>query len=299
MNYVLHLSIYLGIYCIAALSLNIIVGYCGLLTMAHAAYFAIGSYVYAIATTHFLWTPLQAASMAVGVSVVLSVVVSLAPRRFKRDSFVLISLAVQVIVFSVIANWFEPTTPPGTLRNLTNGPFGIGGVPRPSIFGISLEPLTRFAALSVGAAMVFAVVLHFLLNSPWGRLLKASRDDELVARGLGKDVDLARIQAFAFACGLVAFAGALYASYVGYIDPSTASLDHSVLMLSIVVLGGTGNIRGPLAGAAVLILLPEALRTAHIDDAVAASVRLLIFGILLVVMMHLRPQGLLGEYRVR
>jgi len=125
------------------------------------------------------------------------------------------------------------------------------------------------------------------------------RDDELALRGLGKNVRLAKIQAFAIASGLVAIAGALYASYVGYIDPSTAGLDKSILMLAMVIVGGAGNFRGPIIGAVVLLLIPEILRFVDIPDAVAANVRLLLYGLMLVVLMHFRPQGLAGEYRMR
>ena len=96
---------------------------------------------------------------------------------------------------------------------------------------------------------------------------------------------------------MVGVAGGMYASYVSYIDPTSFTLDESILMLSMVIVGGTGNVRGPLVGAAVLILLPEALRFLQFPDAVAANVRLLAYGLLLILMMHLRPQGLAGTYR--
>jgi len=97
---------------------------------------------------------------------------------------------------------------------------------------------------------------------------------------------------------MVAIAGAIYAAYVSYIDPSAANLNHSILMLCMVIVGGVGNFWGPLVGAAVLVAIPEVLRFMFIPDAYAANIRLLLYGLLLVVMMHFRPQGLAGNYPI-
>lgn len=153
------------------------------------------------------------------------------------------------------------------------------------------------AALSLFLAATVLTVVSFILNSPWGRMLKAIRDDELAAQSLGKDPRKALIIACALSCTTIAVAGAIYASYVGYIDPSSASLDQSVLLLSMVVIGGSGNFRGPILGAIVMLAVPELLRYAHFPDGVASNIRLLILGALLVILMHARPQGLAGEYR--
>jgi len=141
------------------------------------------------------------------------------------------------------------------------------------------------------------MVLALLKWSPFGRALQAMRDDELAARSIGVPVDWLKLQAFALASAMVGISGGLYAAYVTYIDPTSFSLNESILMLSMVIVGGTGNVRGPLIGAAVLILLPEVLRFLELPDTVAANVRLLAYGLLLVLMMHLRPQGLAGTYR--
>jgi len=145
-------------------------------------------------------------------------------------------------------------------------------------------------------ALGLGLVMALFMWSPFGRALQAMRDDELAARSLGIPVDWLKLQAFALASALVGVAGGLYACYVSYIDPTSFSLNESILMLSMVIIGGTGNVRGPLVGAAVLILLPEALRFMSLPDAIAANVRLLAYGLLLIIMMHLRPQGLAGKY---
>ena len=298
MNYLLHLVIYFNIYVIVALSLNLVVGYCGLLTLAHSGYFAIGAYTYALATLKLGLGFIPAATLAIAVAAVLSLAVSLPAWRFKGDFFVMISLAVQTFVFSLLHNWFSPDAQPGTWANLTNGPYGLSGISKPAIGSIKFATVGSIAALSTMLALLAGLLIWFFVGSPWGRLLKAMRDDELAARGLGKNTRLAKVQAMAIACGLAALAGAIYSSYVSYIDPSSASLDESILMLCMVLVGGVGNFRGPLVGAFVLLAIPELLRFAHFPDAVAANIRLLAYGGLLVVMAHFRPKGLAGEYRL-
>ena len=299
MNYLLHLVIYFNIYVIVAMSLNMIVGYTGLLSLAHAGYFAIGSYAYALATVQLGWGFPLSLTFAVGIAALLSLALSLPALRFRGDFFVMSSLAVQTLLFTLFNNWSSAGAKPGTFANLTNGQFGIAGIPKPSLLHFEVNTLPGIAVLSAVLAMLSGLLCWRLLSSPWGRLLKSMRDDELAVRSLGKNVRLAKIQIFAIACGMAAIAGAVYASYVGYINPTAASLNESILMFSMVIVGGVSNLRGPLIGALILLTIPELLRFVQIPDAFAANVRLLLYGAALVVMMHVRPQGVAGEYRIQ
>lgn len=287
MNYILHLLVYFEIYAIVALSLNLLIGYGGLLQVAHAAYFGIGAYASALAVTKFGVGFLPSLLISATVSGVLSFLVSLPAWRFRGDYFVMMSLAVQVAVYATIYNW----------TGLTNGPFGLTEIPRPNVFGSVFATASDVFALYGVIAALFAGLLTVLTMSPWGRSLQAMRDDELAARSLGIETRTLKVQAFLIAAAMVGVAGGMFAAYLRYIDPTSFSLDSSILMLSMVIVGGTGNIRGPLIGAAVLVGLPELLRLVAIPDAVAANVRLLAYGLLLVLMMHWRPQGLAGKYR--
>lgn len=298
MNYLLHLLIFLSIYAIVAMSLNMIVGYCGFLSLAHSGYFAAGSYAYALATLELGWGFLPSLLLGIGMAAVLSLALSLPAWRFKGDTFVMVSLAVQSLLFSLYHNWSSPGAEPGTLANLTNGPFGLAGIPKPSLIYFKADSLPSIALLSLVIMALCWLLCWRLLASPWGRLLKAMRDDELALRSLGKNVRLAKIQVFAIACGMAAVAGALYASYVSYVDPSAASLDQSILMLCMVLVGGSANLKGPLVGALILLMIPELLRFAQIPDALAANVRLMLYGLALVLMTHFRPQGIAGAYRI-
>ncbi len=280
------------------MSLNIVVGYCGLMTASHASYFAIGSYTYALATLVLGWSFFPAIFLGVTLAAVLSLAISLPALRLKGDFFFMVSLAIQALIFNAIYNWSAPDAPLGSWKNLTNGSFGIPGVPKPDIFGIRLGTIGSIALTALFISGGCLLIGKILLGSPWGRVLQAMRDEELAARGLGKNVRCLKVGAFAIACGMVAVAGAIYASYASFVDPSIASLDQSILMLSMVIIGGMGNFRGPLVGAFVLLAIPEILRFANIPPTVGAELRLMAYGLLLVVMIHLRPQGLAGSYRI-
>ena len=298
MNYLWHLAILLATYGIVSLGLNLMAGDCGRLSLSQASFFGIGAYAYALLSLRtslgFVPAALTAASLAIG----LSLLISLPAARFRQDFFVILSLTVQALLYGTLYNWSSEGNHPGTWSNLTNGPFGLTGIPKPRL---SWFVITDMPSMAVFAAACLAIVALFcwrLTSSPWGRLLKAVRDDEDVVAGLGKNVRLAEVSAFAFGCGFAAFAGTVYAGYVSYIDPSVASLDNSILMLSMVIVGGTGNFVGPLVGACALVLIPEALRFLNLPVSVAANSRLMLYGALLVVMIHQRPQGLAGVYRL-
>ena len=128
-----HLMIYFGVYGILAISLNILVGACGLLTLAHAGYFALGAYTYAVATVAFGVDTISAIGLSVGMAAIFSLMISLPTWRLKGDYFVIASIAIQVLIYSAIYNWVESNAPLGTMDNMTNGPFGISSIP-PELF---------------------------------------------------------------------------------------------------------------------------------------------------------------------
>lgn len=298
MNYALHLCIYVFIFGIASMGLNVTVGYCGRLTMSQGAFFGIGAYAYSIAALRFGASYFLAIAISVVVGCLASLLVSFVASRMKGDHFMLVSLAMGVLAVSVFANWFKADTPFWSWDNLVNGPFGLSGIPGASAFGFRAKTVQSSFCF---AAIVFATAAlgtWLLLRSPWGRMLKAIRDDELAAQALGKNIGRAQIESFAVSCGLLALSGALYASYVGYVDPSSASLDQAILFLAMLLIGGSGTFWGALSGALLVVMLPELARLIHFSDTIAASLRALVFGLVLVVLMHVRPQGLIGEYKV-
>ena len=296
--YIAQLLVYFQIYLIVALSLNLVVGFAGMLSLAHAAFFAVGAYTYAILSTAWGVNYFAALPVAMLIGPMLSLTLSLPAWRLKGDFFVLASLATQAIVFAALYNWADASEPIGSAANLTNGPYGIPGIPKPQLFGVEFSEPMSFLLLTMLITGLAALVLRRLKASAWGRSLEAMREDELAARGIGKNTRFLKVQVLAIASAFAALAGTLFAAFVGFVDPTSGALEEGILMLSMVLIGGLGNFKGPAAGAAVLVLLPEALRFLDLPDAQAANLRLGIYGVMLVVMMHYRPQGLAGKYRL-
>jgi branched-chain amino acid transport system permease protein len=295
MNYILHILIYIDIYLILALSLNMLVGYSGLLTLAHSSFFALGAYSYALLNLIFGLSFFPCIILGILISLIFSLLISLSSWRLKGDFFVLASIAFQVIVFTLLNNWSDNSAKLGTLKNLTNGSHGIMNIPPPSVFGFTFNNQISMFLIATAIAIFCGFIIWKLKMSPWGRLLHIIREDELAARSIGKNTSMIKMQVIAFSCAFASVAGAIYAGYVGYIDPSSSSLNSSILLLSMVIVGGTGNLKGPIIGATFLILIPEILRYVDFPDTVAGNLRLLIYGLMLIMFMHFRPQGIAGS----
>ncbi|MFZ5926306.1 MAG: branched-chain amino acid ABC transporter permease [Acidobacteriota bacterium] len=286
MNYLWHILNIVGIYAILAASLNLVAGYTGLLSLCHAAFYGLGAYITTLlmvgAGLNFFW----ALGCAILLTAVSSLLISAPSLRLRGDYFVLATLGFQIIVFSILYNWV----------GLTRGPYGIAGIPAPRVFGFEVDSVPRFFVFTtlVGGATLGLVWL--IAESPFGRVLRAIRDDELAAAALGKNVTTLKTTAFVLAACLAAIPGGLFAAYMRYIDPTSFTLTESIFIVSMVVIGGAGSFAGPLAGAAVMVLVPEALRFLQIPDSVAANLRQVVYGLLLIVLMRMRSRGLMGEY---
>ena len=287
MTYGLTLLIYLAIFMLVTGSLDLLIGYGGILQIAHAAYFGIGAYTLALLTERFGFGFPAALASAGILAAFASLPLSVSSRRLRGDSFVFMSMAMQLTLYGIMVNW----------PNLTGGSLGIAAIPKPRISGSIFATEQSIVVIYALVAVVLLVILAWLKSSPFGRSLQAMRDDELAARSVGIAVDKLRIWVFLIASGFVGMAGGMYAAFASYIDPTGFSLDESILMLSAVIVGGTGNVRGPIVGAVTLIAIPELLRLARLPDASAGSLRLMAYGLLLVLMMRLRPQGIAGRYR--
>lgn len=287
MTYLVHVLNMISIYIILALSLNLLVGYTGVLSLSHGAFYGIGAYISSIMLVRFDMSYPLAMLLSIVGAVCISFLISLPSLWLRDDYFVLASLGFQIIVFSVLYNWVD----------VTQGPFGISGIPRPKMFVMVLDSAGLYLLFSVVVAAVCGVLLYLIGHSPFGRALKTIREDEIAAASLGKNVPRFKVIAFAIAAGFAAVAGTVFAGYLRYIDPTSFTLVESVFILSIVIIGGAGNIAGPLVGTVLMILLPEALRFTGIPDAIAPQLRQVIYGTLIILIMRYRPQGLLGEYR--
>jgi len=286
MDYVLHIGVLILLYATLAVSLDLVVGQCGMLSICHAAFFGVGAYVCALGSVSttvpslVLWV--GAMWMAAGVSVL----VYLPARRLRGDVLALCTFCVQVVVFSIFNNWGD----------LTRGPLGVPGIPMPDFMRDAQKPQLVLLLLSILVACVTLFVVHRLVKSPLGRIFRGIREDDVFALSLGKNPIRSRAAAFGVSAALAALAGTLYAHHVAYVDPTSFTVTESIFMLSMVILGGAGSLWGPVVGAATLVLLPEVLRFAGLPPVTAANVRQMVYGLAIVLFMLWRPQGLIGEY---
>lgn len=287
MSYGVHLVILFCVYAMTALGTNALLGYLGLLSLAQAGVFAVGGYSYALLMRDLSWSGWQAFGGAVLVGALVSPLLALPSCRFREEPYVLTTLAVGVFISSTLHNWIE----------LTEGPYGIANI-RPPTLGGALNGDLGMAILALVCMLATMLLCYQWFNSPWGRLLKAIRDDEAVVRGLGKPTVRIKAEAALVASVPVALAGAIYTAHVGYINPQAASLDAAIVLLAMLVIGGAGTVWGPLAGAAVYVMFPELLRLLHVPTDHIGNLRTGLMGLLLVAIVHWRPQGIAGEYRV-
>ena len=286
MEYILHIIIMLSIYVILVLSANLPVGMASLLTMCQAAFYGIGAYI----GTYFLMQfnlPFVVLALIVMVATGLfSLLVSFASVKLKDDYFILATLGFQMIVYTILYNWTD----------VTRGPYGIPGIPTIKLFGVlPLSGVWGYAALAVVLAVVVGLLFYAIKKSPYGRVLRAMRRDEQAVKALGRNTTLFKMETFFLSAAFSGLAGVIYASYVSYIDPTSFTLDESIFIISALFIGGIGNIKGPVLGALFVVLLPELLRFVGMPDAIAANMRQIIYGLALVIIMFVRPQGLLGE----
>lgn len=288
MPYVIHLLIMVSIYSILALSLNLVVGFTGLVFVAAAAFFGIGAYVTAIVMTSFGFNFFLACIVGAIFSALIAFAIGAVLSKFRGDYYTLASVGFNIIIYSVFLNW----------QTVTRGPLGIPGIPRPSIFGLSFSDNFSFLILASLLVILVFLACRFIEQSSFGRVLRAIREDEKAVSVFGYEVLYFKLATFVVAAAFSAFAGSLYASYITFIDPSTFFVNESIFILAVVILGGLASNRGAVLGAAVLVLLPEALRFVGFPPDIAAQMRQVVYGLLLVILMMYRPQGLMGEYKL-
>jgi len=287
MEYFLHVIYLLCIYIMLVLSANLTTGMANLLTMCQAAFYGIGAYIGTYFLLQYNFSFLLIALIVMAVTGLSSLIISYASVKLKGDYFVLATMGFQLIVYTIIYNWTE----------VTHGTYGIAGIPGFNLaFGlISLDGIYLNLAFVILVTVAITFFLHRLKASPYGRLLKAIRTDVITVESFGRNTAGVKIWAFALSSAIAGLAGALYASYVGYIDPTSFPLKESIFILCALFIGGIGNIEGPIYGAAFVILLPEVLRWVGLPDSMAAEIRQIIYGLALVLIMIFHPQGIKGK----
>lgn len=277
-KYAIRIGIVCLLYVMITLSLNLMTGFLGQMSFGHAAFFGIGAYTAAILLTTAK-LPSLAAFVAAGiVAGLFGLLLGLPVLKLKGYYFTIITMVFCEIIRIIELNWMS----------LTRGPLGIMSIPKPSFFGFKINTPSQFYFMMLVLLILTTIIVKNMMNSRVGHAVLAIRDDDLAAEAMGINVFKYKMIVFIISSLLVGIAGAFYATYTGYIDPSSFSGVQSNEMLVMVIFGGLGNIVGSFIGAISLSILPELLRD-------FMEYRMFIYGALLVALMMIKPQGLLGD----
>jgi len=293
-NYLIAMAVSAGIYALMALGVNVMWGFAGMVNLGLIGFFAVGAYATALLTKAGFAIPIGIAAAAISAAIV-GVVVSLVTVRLRGDYLAIVTLGFAETIRIVASNaiW------------LTNGTDGISGIPGPYRGALSPEAfnLLYLGVVAVMVAIVYAC-MERLRASPFGRVLRAIRDDEQVAAVAGKHVTLFKVKAFAIGSAALGVAGALYAHYTSYIAPEIFVPLFTLYIKLALLVGGLGNNRGAIVGAFAVVMLLEASRFAiplvpGITPVQGAAMREFLVAVLLIVVLRYRPAGLVPERLVR
>lgn len=301
-RYVLDVGTLILTYMVLAYSLNIVVGYAGLLDLGFAAFYGLGAYAYALLSQYTglgFWSSLPLAAIISGGAAFL---LGLCVLRLRGDYLAVVTLGFAEILRVVLLNWVS----------LTGGPNGINGIARPTLFGLSFERVPPAGApsfhdffglpfesstrvlflyyLVLALVLIVYVVTQRLRKLPLGRALEATREDELAAQAVGMNVTRIRLAGYVMAGCLGSLAGAFFAARQGFISPESFTFTESAMILAIVILGGVGHPLGIALAALFLVGLPEIFRDLQ-------DYRLIAFGAGMIIIMLLRPGGLFSKRR--
>lgn len=277
-SYIIRILCLIAIYGILGLSLNLITGYMGLTSMGHAALYCIGAYAGALFTVKLgtsFWISMLAAIAFSGLAGALEGFITMG---LSGSYMTVTTLAFAQVTTMVARNWMS----------LTNGPLGIKNIPNPSLFGIELNASNGgMYWLILAILCIFILFVWALIHSKIGRAMIAIREDELAAKLMGIQTRQYRVAITSISGAMAGIAGCYFAHMSRYIDPNVFSFDVSMTILTIIIFGGLASIPGALVGSIIMIIFPEVLRF-------LSEYRFFVYGIILVIMMRFRPQGVLG-----
>lgn len=275
-NYWTDVLVSIGLYALLALSLNIILGQAGIFHMGHAAFYAVGAYTTAILNTHFQIPVLWLLPVAGGAAALFALLVARPIIHLRGDYLLIVTIGIVEIVRIALIN---------DVFGLTGGANGIFGISRPTLFGMRIRSATQFYYLVWGLVGVTVLLFWWLAHSRFGRALNCIKEDDIAAEGCGINVTRLKLAAFVIGAFWAGLAGNLFAAKMTIISPGSFSFWESVVVFAVVVLSG-GSHTGVLIGTFLIVGLPELFRE-------LADARMLMFGLAMMIMMVVRPQGLL------
>jgi branched-chain amino acid transport system permease protein len=279
-----HVVIMAGIFAILALSLNLLLGYTGQLSLGHAGFFGIGAYTSALLALSWswpFWLALPSAGLTAGLA---GYGIGRLALKVRGAYFVLVTISFAGVISLISINWME----------LTNGPLGLPGVPAPDLWGFSFRTKAAYYYLVLGASALAYLVCHRVVHSRLGRAFVALRENEPLAESVGVDPTRTLVAAAVISAAMAGVAGSLYAHYTRFVSPEVFLFSYTVTMVIMVVAGGKGTLLGPVVGAVLFTALPEALR-----EAMAWQWQMLAYGILLVLLVFFLPRGIVPTLAAR
>ena len=263
-----------------------IVGHTGILSITHAAFYGLGAYATAILTKFYGVSFVSSLIVGITISTCVAGAISYSLKKVKGDYYALASIGLSVIMYSLFMN----------LDSVTKGPFGIFGISRPSFFGFTLSSSLSFFIFTALIAVISAYILDNISRSHFGRVLHAIREDEDALLPFHYNANAYKMAVFALGAIFASISGSLYASYISFIDPTSFTLNESIFVLTVIILGGLASTRGVITGVIVLTLLPEVLRFVGLPTEIAAQTRVILYGLALIYLMYKRPIGIFGNY---
>lgn len=284
--YILNLVILLCINATLAITLNFIMGYAGIFSIAHGIFFGVGAYTAAYFAMHVSTSLFFVIPAAMGIAGALSLVLALPALRVRGEYFVAASLGLQVIGVTIFSEW----------KSVTGGIGGVIGIPSVSVLGHAVSDPVEFLMLAGLCLLAVIIITRALVHSSFGRSLQAIRDSESAARAYRKNIAVIKTLSVAVSCSLAGVAGALYAFYLGFINVESFMLDTSVLLMAMVIIGGTGTVFGPLVGATLLMLLPSLFSYLwFLPQTEIGAIQQIVYGTAMILLMIFRPGGIVGS----
>ena len=283
--YLNNLAVLMGINAILAVTLNFVLGYAGIFSMAHAVFFGVGAYTAALVAVKLGGGFLLATAAGMGVAVLISLALALPALRVRGEYFVAASLGLQMLAITVFSEW----------KSVTGGIGGITNIPSAQLLGWEVDSPEEYLMLTLCCLALIMMLITRLVHSSFGRSLKAIRDDETAAAAFGKQVAVIKTLAVAVSSALAAVAGSLYAFYLSFINVESFTLDTSVYLMAMVIIGGTATLWGPVVGAVLILMLPAALSyLPGLPQTEIGSIQQMVYGLAMVLLMIFRPGGLWG-----
>lgn len=280
--YIINIGVLSMMYAVLALSLNLMTGFLGITTLGHAAFFGIGAYTAAILSTRFGVSFLVTTMAAALIASFFGFFLGAPTLRVSGRYLTIVTVGFCEITRIVELNW----------RSLTRGPLGINRIPPPILSGIEFDtPFTKYFIV-LGMVILTVLILSNLSRSRMGRAISAIKGDELAAEVMGVNLTHVKLMVFILSAAIAGTAGAFYAHYMSFIDPTSFTFDRSVQILSMTILGGMGSIPGSIIGAVILTVIPETLRQ-------WMDFRMIIYGLVIVLMVLFKPNGILGNVNLR